>query len=361
MGYHKLTRTLGRHRLPALVIVLVAVLTGLGAGLLLGDRTPTALAPSDEPTPSGPATADPSETAIPASEPGSPSPTAEASSQAPVEVTPTAVPAPTLALDTIAVTLVDDLTVRQEPSASATALGTLGPAGEAVFVVAGPVEANGHQWYQLASMREPDDSCVEAPGLLEPPLRCYGWFGWMAGTGSEGDAWLGPRPDRCPAAPVDAGDFARLNELERLACFGNAELTLRAFNPPPLPTGCGVIPWHTQPRWLWPCVASSWLLLAEWQSIEEDGHWGAGFDAYLHPALGTCGLDLDRSECPWTGLDGQWIEVRGHLDDPAANTCVIQVAEGFSPDPAHLPAPDQVILGCRASFVVTSITPVGSP
>jgi hypothetical protein len=354
------TRVLSRHRLAVLVIVLVAVLTGLGVGVLLSDRGSTALAPSDEPTPSAAPSAELSETAIPASEPGSPSPTTEASPPAPVEVTPTALPAPTLALDTTAVTLVDDLTVRQEPSTAGAALGTLGPAGEAVFVVAGPVEADGHQWYQLASVWEPDGSCTEPPGLPDS-LRCSSWFGWAAGTGAGGDAWLGPRPDVCPPAPVDAGGFVTLAPLERLACFGAAQLTLQAFHPPPLPTGCGAIPWRTEPRWLEPCVAGTWLLLAEWHSIEDDLHWGAAFPAYVHPALGTCGLDLDQSECPLAGLDGQWIEVRGHLDDPAATDCVIQVAEGFTPDPAHVPTAEAVILGCRASFVVTSITPVGPP
>jgi hypothetical protein len=360
MRVSAVSRGLSRHRLLALVIVLVAVLAGLGVGVLLGERGSTALAPSDEPTPSAPATADPSETAILASEPGSPSPTAEASPPAPVEVAPTAVPAPPLALDTIAVTLVDDLTVRQQPSTSGAALGTLGPAGEAVFVVAGPVEADGHQWYQLASVWEPDGSCIEAPGLPELPLHCSGWFGWAAGTGAGGDAWLGPRPDVCPPAPVDAGDFVSLAPLERLACFGDEELTLRAFDPPPLPTGCGIIPWRTEPRWLEPCRAGTWLMLDEWHSLEEDGLWGAVLMAYVHPALGTC-VDLRPSECPFVGLDGQWIEVRGHLDDPAANTCVIQVDEGFAGDPDHVPTAEAVILGCRANLVVTSITPVGSP
>jgi hypothetical protein len=360
MPVSTVTRALSRHRLPALVIVLVAVLTGLGLGVLLGERGSTALGPSDGPMPSVGQSAQPSTTGGPTTEAGSPSPSAEASPPATVEVTPGAVPAPTLASDSIALTLVDDLTVRDGPSTTRTALGTLGPAGEAVFVVGGPVEADGHRWYQLASVWEPDGSCVEAPGLPVPSLRCYTWFGWGAGTGTGGEAWLEPRPDVCPRPPIEAADFVMLAPLERLVCFGNTELTLRAFKPPPLPTGCGVIPWHTQPRWLGACVASVWLLLAEWRSIDEDGHWGAGFHAHLHPSLGGCGLDIDQSGCPWVGLEGQWIEVRGHLDDEAG-TCAIQVAEGFSPDPAHLPAPDQVVLGCRANLVVTSITPIASP
>jgi hypothetical protein len=51
MRLSAITRALNRHRLAALVIVLVGVLTGLGGGMLLGDRGSMALAPSDEPIP----------------------------------------------------------------------------------------------------------------------------------------------------------------------------------------------------------------------------------------------------------------------------------------------------------------------
>jgi hypothetical protein len=271
------------------------------------------------------------------------------------------------------VTLVDDLTVREGPSTTRTALGTLGPAGEAVFVVAGPVEADGHQWYQLASVWEPDGSCIEAPGLPEPSLRCYTWFGWGAGTSAGGEAWLGPRPDVCPRPPIEAADFVMLAPLERLVCFGNTELMLRAFHPPPMALGCGLRPFHVEPSWLDQC-AGTWLTLGEWRSHEDDavGSGRLGFAVNVHPSLGDCaiwsagwgGFDYeDRASCPLTGgheADGRWIEVGGHLDDPAAKTCVIEIDVG-SPDPAHLPTAEAVILECRASLVVTSITPDGSP
>jgi hypothetical protein len=46
------TRALSRHCLSELVIVLVAMLTGLGLGVLLAERGSTALAPNAEPLPS---------------------------------------------------------------------------------------------------------------------------------------------------------------------------------------------------------------------------------------------------------------------------------------------------------------------
>jgi hypothetical protein len=86
------TRLLSRHRPPALIIVLVAVLTGLGVGVLLGERGSTALAPNDEPVPSVRQSAEPSETAEPTARASSPAP--EASPPAAVEATPEPAPTP---------------------------------------------------------------------------------------------------------------------------------------------------------------------------------------------------------------------------------------------------------------------------
>jgi hypothetical protein len=64
MRLSAVTRALSRRRLPALVIVLVAVLTGLAGATLLGDRGSSALAPTDEPTPSATQSVEPTEAAI---------------------------------------------------------------------------------------------------------------------------------------------------------------------------------------------------------------------------------------------------------------------------------------------------------
>jgi hypothetical protein len=60
---------------------------------------------------------------------------------------------------------------------------------------------------------------------------------------------------------------------------------------------------------------------------------------------------------PATGLAmpsrGQWVEVVGHLDDPAARDCA-PVASG-SQDPVR------VVLTCRTEFVAESVTPVAGP
>jgi hypothetical protein len=84
------TRLLNRHRLPALVIVLVAVLTGLGVAALLGDRGATAVEPSNEPTLNTTQVAEGSQTPGPTARERTPSPIAEASPRATGETTPPA-------------------------------------------------------------------------------------------------------------------------------------------------------------------------------------------------------------------------------------------------------------------------------
>jgi hypothetical protein len=139
------SRLLNRHRLPALVIVLVAVLTGLGVAALLGDRASTALTPSDEPLPS--TTADASHTADPTFEEGSPSASAVPIAE-PIS-SPTAPPAS--AVDDIVQVRVDGLRMRQEADPRAPVVAGL-ESGDVARVVAGPVAAGGYDWYEVLDL-----------------------------------------------------------------------------------------------------------------------------------------------------------------------------------------------------------------
>jgi hypothetical protein len=273
------------------------------------------------------------------------SPSAEAASAAATSPSATEQPSSPpqgLAADSIAVTVVDGLTVRDEPSTTAESIGVLGSAGEAVFVVSGPVEDGGHNWYQLASVRVPDGSCAEPT----ESLSCISWFGWAAGTSATGDAWLAPRPDACPSSPVGAAALVSIAPLERLACFADEEVALRLYVPPPLPMGCAVRPFHTEPEWMDQCAASN-LLLAEWRGIE-DGPPGAVLPVHADPADGSHP----------SALEPQWIEFRGHVDHSVSESC--SVAPNAGETPTELPAPESVILACRANFVLTAVSPSGS-
>jgi hypothetical protein len=84
-----ITRVLSRHRLLALVIVLVAVLTSLGVWVLSGgDRGSTALDPGDEPTPNTTQTAEGSHTPGPTAPGSTLSPIAEGSPRVTDEARP---------------------------------------------------------------------------------------------------------------------------------------------------------------------------------------------------------------------------------------------------------------------------------
>jgi len=247
------------------------------------------------------------------------------------------------------VTLVNDLTVREEPSTSGNPVGVLGPAGEAVFVVSGPVTADGHDWYQLALVGELDGTCAV---VREPSARCRALFGWAAGTSPGGETWLAPRPDNCTPPPLDTATYVSLASLERLACYGDATWTLRAYMAPPTGVYCGIGPFHDDPIWLDNCAFV--MLQAEEKAFD------SGFAVHVHTDVGACSFRGMNPECPFAELVRQWIEVRGHLDDPAALSCVPPVAG--SDDPGVIPPdPDSVILDCRAQFVATSVTLSGPP
>jgi hypothetical protein len=146
------TRALSRHRLPALVIVLVAVLTGLGVGVLLGERGSTAQAPSE--VPSATPTDDRSATADPVSGGGSPpaslAPTAEPTPSSTADQ-PSARPPSAFAVDDIVQVTVDVLRLRQGANAQAPVVAAL-ENGEVVRVVAGPATAGGYDWYEVIDL-----------------------------------------------------------------------------------------------------------------------------------------------------------------------------------------------------------------
>jgi hypothetical protein len=104
---------------------------------------------------------------------GSGSPSATATSQATLssEVT-------LLKIDALAEVRVDSLNVRAAPALDARRLRTLS-SGELAYVVAGPTEADGYRWYQLASVRQQYRDCA-------PSLACSGWFGWAAALTPQG-------------------------------------------------------------------------------------------------------------------------------------------------------------------------------
>ena len=318
---------------PTIVAVaLLAVLAGVVIAILVsgGDDDGVAASPSSSATAS--ASTAGSESASPSSSPSA----SAAASQSPGDT-----PVP-LAADTIVVTTVDGLSVRAEPGTGAERLGSLSEAAES-FVVAGPTNADGYAWYLLSALGlPPNTGCAGPPE--EDPFNCPIWFGWVAGTSEDGEPWLTPVTPDCPTQPYTAeGLFLARTPLQRLACIGSEPFTFRAWLPevPPDAMAGEECPPADRP--------SGWLLCQNtnpnYVTIDDTQGWGGiGGRVSIDPASGVT-----------MPPPGTWIELRVHLDDPAAQQCR---EDSMPADPR---VAEQAVVTCRSQMVVESVVPVEGP
>jgi hypothetical protein len=262
--------------------------------------------------------------------------------------TPTASPSPAagaIAIDGLAKSTVDGLRVRATPGTAGTQLGTI-DTGAMGFVLAGPVSADGYAWYQLSALGLPSSAGCEPP-FLTTPFNCPDWLGWVA-AGQPGQPWLEATTLPCPASPMNL-DAIVLNAapgprtpLERLACYGSTAITVRGWWPQ-IPDGAGLgglcgPPVKPNPFWL-VCQNLNYneLVISESECFE-----CVGMKVSIDPATGVT-----------MPPRGQWVEVVGHLDDPAARDCAPTAAGGGDPV--------QVVLTCRTEFVLEAVAPVAGP
>jgi hypothetical protein len=248
-----------------------------------------------------------------------------------------------IAIDGLAKSTVDALTVRADPTTSAHALGSI-DTGQMGFAVAGPVSADGYDWYQLSGVGLPANAGCEPP-VRTTPFSCPTWLGWVAAGRPGGEAWLAPATVPCPTSPMnlEALVSAPLTPLERLACYRSTRLTFRAWWPEIPGNGglggtCGDTVHPTNPVWLvCGAIMNYGLVISP----------GAGFDG---PGLR---LSIDPASGVTMPPRGQWVEVVAHLDDPAARDCV--------PLGAGDQDPVSTVLSCRGELVADSVTPVAGP
>ena len=239
--------------------------------------------------------------------------------QAPVETPPQP-----LAVDSIVQARVPDLRVRAAPGLDGRALGTL-PLEAQSFVVEGPVEADGHEWYRLHGLGLSEGTGCEGPPQTDP-FNCPGWFGWVAAYGPDGSEWLVPDVAACPAwsdGPLEEAPVLGLGFLANLACYGG-ETHVVVGHYFEVPDGIGGNCPDVPAELLWLACSSVDVL---GQSARDDFSIGLAFAV-------APGVRMPRR--------GQTIEVKGHYDDPAASGCT------FGTDPARS------VLFCRATFVVTA-------
>lgn len=209
------------------------------------------------------------------------------------------------ATDSAVRTVTDRLRVRSRPGVSAASikLEPLLRTRTLLFVVAGPVAADGFDWYQVM----PFDGIAPS--------------GWVAAADRDGTPWLVRASLACPEPPLNGQALLDLSSLGGLVCYRDREIQLvgdvtcenadvdRVFGGP------------------------EWLHSGRYCQLDLGGETREFFDGGIE------GLGL-----PTRGR----ARVTGHFDDPAALTCVWAV-EPPAPDPAT------VVVSCRAMFVATAL------
>jgi hypothetical protein len=233
------------------------------------------------------------------------------------------------------VVVTNDLRVRSKPRVSDDSI-KLEPLlwdGALLFVIDGPVAASGYDWFLVRPMGEADLQFHPDPPEL----------GWVAAASKDDEPWLRAQSFPC----IDATPLETLSEIDYpphgligLACFGDSPLRFDAD----LVSGfveCDP-PSTLDPAWLDPC--RSGLAVADPARV-------AGDPRRLHVAFDPA-VDVDALPEGGSGVEAA-VTVTGRFDHRAARTC--RLGPGPSTDPRVLPS-ELVVLGCRAQFVVTSIS-----
>ena len=305
-----------RSRAPFLLLAAGLLIAALGSGVALGSGLIHLPGLSREPLPPSTASATPTPTATPSA-----------------EVTPTAsaIPAVVFSADDIVESAVDGLAVRSGTGVGGEKLGSLA-VGQQAFVIGGPREADGYQWYRLSGLGVPQNSGCTGEEPTDP-FGCPVWTGWAAAADLDGTPWLAPSDKNCSSSPLGPDDFATdITPIQQLACYGDTPLTITGYWPV-LPEGNGGI-----------CPVADDL---QWIACNPDlTHLTASADAgFLEGPIFMIVVPPDATMPD----PGQWVEVTGHFDDPIAVRC------DFGDDPSAS------ILGCRTQFVVETARPTAPP
>jgi hypothetical protein len=250
--------------------------------------------------------------------------------------------APELPADIVVATAVDGLTVREAPGLDGERLGTLNE-GALSFVAGGPTDADGFRWYVVSGLGLPPNTGCAGP-VETDPFNCPVWFGWVAAASESGEPWLVEHDLACPQEPYTAENLALARTaLERLACLGSEPFTFRGYWPEiPDDAGLGGA-----------CAAqdepSGWLLCQNinYNTIvmdENEDMFGIGIRVSIDPA--------SEATMPERGT---WVEVRAHLDDPAAQSC-----DDDADASAEIPA-EQIVLMCRSEAALEAAEAVEGP
>ena len=236
-----------------------------------------------------------------------------------------------LAHDSIAEVVTNDLVVRSMPEVSDASdiHPVLLQDGQLLFVLDGPVRANGYDWYQVVPF-ELCPECDDTPPADVPPAA----IGWSAAGGKDGEVWIAPSDQPC-ISPEDDPVHWRPG-LMALACEGSREIVVEGQL-----TGCaGVVIGEVTPVWL---AEGGCELLPE--GFEPVGI-GRGPLVFRVPP--------DGPAVP-SAVSHPHLRITGHLDDAAAQNCVASPVTGSPVQPIQIQYPELAVLNCRAAFVATRV------
>lgn len=230
-----------------------------------------------------------------------------------------------LAPDTLRRVVVTDLVVRSAPGVGgdSTILEMGLTEGDLVYVVHGPVPADGYDWLLVTQLAPEFSSRAD---------------GWIAPASREGEVWVQRAEPDCPTE-VSVEAFAGEPQSLLLACFGGQELTLE-----------GVIgscahgdPVIQEPEWL----ANNFCMLDVIGRPDGTTDWPS-VSVHIDP-------EADVPASDGTPLP---LRITGRYDSPLADTCrFIDEADEIMPE---LGETDELFLRfhCRAAFVVESATAI---
>jgi hypothetical protein len=235
---------------------------------------------------------------------------------------------------------VEGVTLREEAGVDGERIGTL-QIGALNYVVEGPVETDGYEWYRLSGPGLPPSSGCTTP-LPVDPLTCPVWFGWAAaGDPATGDPWFAVAEFDCPDPAAETSDFLGLSLILHLACYRDEPISFTAWtlDAPAEAPADGCLEAAAEVAWLY--CDDAYVLSVAPRPEEAAAFLGV----FVDPASGVA-----------TPERGQWVAVEGAFDHPRAAECG-EAEAAFSDDPR----PDQAILDCRARFVATSVEPAPAP
>ena len=260
-----------------------------------------------------------------------------ASTPSPPSAAPTATNSETTTIPTDTYARVDapGVPVRGTPGASPdrTKLEGSLPIGLLVYVVDGPVNVDGVDWYLVAPS--------VTPGQDQPYPA-----GWSPEVGGDGASAFRSETLDCPPLPSDIDSMIDVQRESvsylEVACFGGKEIGFEA-RIGQLAIECWE-PWGVDPEWL-SCQTPAPYLVPLAQHPD---------DALIYPVFEP-GVDTRVAPHPDAPAPLPIVEIRGKFDHPAARECRNRLNYESEPEPILA----LTVLGCRSQFVVTAMRAIG--